>query len=707
MMRKTVGLILVCLFIASSGRPQREEPTLPGLTSEQIMAIIDAASGERALNHIRRLTLLHRWFVSEGYHQAAQYIIEKAREIGLRDVTLHRFPADGKILYSTCRSLPRWTVRSARLSLVSPLKKRLASWEENPITLASNSRSANITAPLVDVGEGTQASDYDGKDVQGKLVLASSPQGKGRIDLVHRLAVLERGAEGVVSYRSYHLDDFPDLVTWDHINTLEFNGRPSTFGFCLSKRMGWELKRLLRAGENVTLHAEVDAEISDGHFEVVSAVIPGTDLADQEIWFIAHLDHCQPSANDNASGSAAILETAQTLLELCQKNVLPKPRMTLRFLWVPEIWGTYAFIAKYPEETKKAIAVINLDMVGEHQKRCRSVFRVTRTPDSTPSFLNDLLDVHLKFLLAHNPEPGKELGDAYAVVSPWGSHDDWNAELIPYSGGSDHFVFMGGVIRVPATMFGSWPDDFYHSSEDTPDKCDPTQLRRVVVLSAMTASSLMSLDSRSGLDLLDLVLMGAKGRLEESFGKSFGLLRKSPPSNRDLREALNIIDWAERREQAALESTAALLSHDDGLRQRFQGCQKEIRQQSVTLRQSLSEYLTLINGGERKGSVSPAGRSPEEITASRLIPVRNPAFPGPIGDGFLASPAEGQDPAWRGTLSEFQLYEIGAFIDGRRSILDIRNAVSAECGTTSLVVILRYLKDLEQAGLVNFLSPGP
>jgi len=39
--------------------------------------------------------------------------------------------------------------------------------------------------------------------------------------------------------------------------------------------------------------------------------------------------------------------------------------------------------------------------------------------------------------------------------------------------------------------------------------------------------------------------------------------------------------------------------------------------------------------------------------------------------------------------------------------LDIRNAVSAECGPTSLAVILRYIKDLEQAGLVNFLSPGP
>jgi len=143
--------------------------------------------------------------------------------------------------------------RSAQLSLVSPINKHLASWAESPIVLASNSRSADITADLVDVGEGISPSDYEGKDVAGKIVLASSPQNGGRIDLVHRLAVFERGAAGVIAYRSYYLDDFPDIVTWDHLNTLELEGRPSTFGFCLSKRTGWALKRLLDKGESVRL----------------------------------------------------------------------------------------------------------------------------------------------------------------------------------------------------------------------------------------------------------------------------------------------------------------------------------------------------------------------------------------------------------------------------------------------------------------------
>ncbi|MCK4337824.1 MAG: hypothetical protein KAX11_07755, partial [Candidatus Aminicenantes bacterium] len=238
-----ISLTISNVIIAKSNRP------VPGLSLKQIKEIINTASGERALNHIRHLTLHHRWFVSDGYHEAALYIQKKAKEIGLLDVKIEKFLADGNIFYSTSKSLPKWTVRSAELSLVSPVKKHLVSWEENPISLASYSRSANVTAELVDVGEGTHPSDYDAKDVNGKLVLASSPQGGGRIDLVHRLAVLERGAAGVISYRSYHLDDFPDLITWDHINTRKLNGKLSTFGFCISKRMGWELQRLLQKGE--------------------------------------------------------------------------------------------------------------------------------------------------------------------------------------------------------------------------------------------------------------------------------------------------------------------------------------------------------------------------------------------------------------------------------------------------------------------------
>ncbi|MBN1222728.1 MAG: DUF4910 domain-containing protein [Candidatus Aminicenantes bacterium] len=693
-------LVFLILLLVSSLIPAQKNEAVPGLTLEQIMAIIDTASGEHALNHIRQLTLHHRWFVSDGYHQAALYIQKRAKEYGLNKVGIETFPADGKIHYATDKSYPKWTVRSARLALVSPNQKHLVSWAENPITLATYSRTADVTAELIDVGKGTDPSDYEGKDVKGKIVLASSPQGEGRIDFVQRLAVMERGAAGVISYRSYYLDDFPDLITWDHIFTHEFNGKQSTFGFCIPKRMGWELQRLLKERKKVVLRAEVDADISPGEYEVVKACIPGTDLADQEIWFTAHLDHTLPSANDNASGSAAILETARTLRTLIDSGLLPKPRRTIRFFWVPEICGTYAYVAKHLEETNKAVAVINMDMVGESQTLCGSVFRITQTPDSTPSCFNDILAMNLEFLLSHEYRPGRELTDPLLVVSLTGSRESWNARMIPYSGGSDHYVFMGGVVNIPATMFGSWPDYFYHSSGDTPDKSDPTQLKRAVVLGSMVAGSMANLNTQSGLELVTRIFTRSKKRLDDSSIKAQVLLKNSELTGKDLKEALNILQWTIVREKKTMQFLSRLLPEENLIDTEINKYTKYIDLQSGSLERTIrDEYADLC----RKKQKKPQSFAPteEEKSVKGLIPIRNPAFPGPISWEYLAEKIE-DTSILDFPFTGLQVYEIGAFIDGKRSVADIRNAVSAECGPVKIRDVLAYLKVLEKAGLVTF-----
>lgn len=662
---------------------------IPGLTSEQTAAIIDHVSGERALKHIRHLALHHRWFVSDGYNKAAEYIKRHAIACGLKDVGVKKFISDGEVYYSTIRSLPKWTVKSAELSLVEPVKKHLVSWEENPITLASNSRSADVTAELVDVGEGVHPSDYAGKDIKGKIVLASAPQGKGRIDLVHRLAVLERDAAGVVSYRSYHLNDFPDLITWDHINTLSLNNKQSTFGFCISKRMGWELQRLLKQGEKVVLHARVDSRISSGYYHIPTGCIPGSDLAEQEIWFIAHLDHCRPSANDNASGSAAILETARTYLDLIEERILPPPRRTIRFFWVPEVWGTYAYIMNNTEETKKAKAVINMDMVGENQRLCGSVFRVTETPASTPSFLNDLLRMNLAYVLSQPP-----------IISPLGSRDDWKAEVIPYSGGSDHYVFMGGVVQIPATMFGSWPDYFYHSSGDTPDKSDSTQLKRVISYGIMTAASIANMNTRSGLQLLDYMLHRSIERMTDDFQKAGDILRKEPLTEVNYKEALNILNFAFIREKGAIDSVTKLLPGSAAIRKTVQNNISHIKEE-VELKRTFLEkkYRRLCQS--RGIGTSELTLTKEEKAADRIIPCRNPRFPGPLTEDYFFEQLDQKNIDFDNLFTPLQLFEIGAFINGERSVLDIRNAVSAECGPIELPGVLKYLKILETIDLIS------
>jgi hypothetical protein len=65
--------------------------------------------------------------------------------------------------------------------------------------------------------------------------------------------------------------------------------------------------------------------------------------------------------------------------------------------------------------------------------------------------------------------------------------------MIDYAQGSDHDMFLGK--GVPATMFGHDPDWTHHTSEDTPDKTDASEFRRVGVLASNAAYWIGSADA--------------------------------------------------------------------------------------------------------------------------------------------------------------------------------------------------------------------
>ena len=76
---------------------------------------------------------------------------------------------------------------------------------------ADNSRSTHLEAELIDVGAGVSERDYEGRDVKGKVVLASGPAAR-----VQQEAVWKRGAAGVLSWQTNRPDpmDAPDQVAW-------------------------------------------------------------------------------------------------------------------------------------------------------------------------------------------------------------------------------------------------------------------------------------------------------------------------------------------------------------------------------------------------------------------------------------------------------------------------------------------------------------
>ena len=80
-------------------------------------------------------------------------------------------------------------------------------------------------------------------------------------------------------------------------------------------------------------------------------------------------------------------------------------------------------------------------------------------------------------------------------------------------------------------MFGSWPDYFYHTNEDTPDKCDPTQLRRAIALGMIAASSIANMDAASAVDLTERMHARALQRMAARSRKG-----RRYPSRRPARE---------------------------------------------------------------------------------------------------------------------------------------------------------------------------
>src|SRR5579859_6695412 len=490
---RALAIPLLLVTIPILGHAQKP-PLLPEQT---VSALSNELSGEIAKRNLEGITRFHRQRGSQGFHSAAEIVAERARAYGLTDVQILQFPADGKIYYGTQRSRPPWDATFAELWEIkhvglhspdfkvrgegwSPIRK-LASYEAEPVTLAEDSESADVTATLIDVGNGTKESDYDGKGVKGQIVLVAAQPGA-----VQDIAVGKFGAAGIISYaqnqKTAWSGEDENLIRWGHLETFSAN---KTFAFMVSLKTARGLRERLARGETIRLHAVVKAGQHASNYEVVTATIPGADakLKDEEIAFSCHLDHQRPGANDNASGCVTILEVARTLQKLISDGKLARPARTIRFVWPPEIEGTLALLNAKPEFAKRIRAAIHMDMVGGGPAT-KAVFHVTRGPMSLPSFVHD---VAWEFAEWVNEESYKfaATGKAeYPLVAPEGGKEPLRAEYSAYTMGSDHDVYQDSSFGIPAIYMNDWPDRYIHTNFDTAANIDPTKLKRAAFIGA-------------------------------------------------------------------------------------------------------------------------------------------------------------------------------------------------------------------------------
>jgi hypothetical protein len=455
------------------------------LPSSDVVALAQELSGEVAKRNLEGIARFHRQRGSTGFHSAAELVEDRARAYGLSGVDVMLFPTDGKTFYGTQRSRPSWDAESAELWEVANPPRKLASFEAEPVALAEDSESADVTAPLVDVGEGTKEADYAGKEVKGRIVLVSAQPGA-----VQDLAVGKFGAAGIVScaqnQRTAWWGEDENLVRWGHLETFSPN---QTFAFMVSLKTARGLRERLRKGERVRLHAVVKAGRHRGAYAVVEATIPGATLPDEEIAFSCHLDHQRPGANDNASGCVTILEVARTLQKLIDEKKIARPARTLRFLFPPEVEGTVALLNVHEDLARRIKAVVHMDMVGGGPVT-KAVFHVTRGPASLPSFVHDVAWAFASFVNDQSYKFAATGSAEVPLVAPTGGKEALLAQDSPFSMGSDHDVYQDSSFGIPAIYLNDWPDRYIHTNFDVAANIDPTKLLRAAFIGAASGLAL-------------------------------------------------------------------------------------------------------------------------------------------------------------------------------------------------------------------------
>jgi hypothetical protein len=658
------------------------------MIKQLVRTVAGEFSGERAKHYVAGIIQFHRIQASPGYRQAAEYVAARLRDHGVKN-TIRGFPADGRTYYWTYLSFPAWEVQGATLDLIEPERRRLADFAEVPTSLIQRSAPTKpVEAELVVLDDGLEPEEYEGKKLKGKIVLT-----KGDPKRVFRLAVGQHGALGLVTDIIWETK--PIRGRYDLPNARQYMGvfgdtdDLKTFGFVIPVREGEQLRQLVKEqakkGKQVRVRAEVRTRLYAGEFDVVDAFIPGRTK--EEILLVAHLCHAQPSANDNASGSACLLEVARTLQQLIRAKKLPKPQRGIRFLWVPEFSGTFAYLARFPETMKRATAGLNLDMVGQNQELCGSSMLIEAPPLATPSYTAELLRRIRDEIVPEAPSHAGVGGYAlfrYADVS--------------FSGGSDHAILSDPSVNIPSPMIIQWPDRYYHTSEDTLDKVDPKSLRRVGTMASAYAYFLANADKK-----------GAQWLAEELVGQTqIELIRQCRNKLTELAEAdgidipaickfeLKMSVWLEQKIKAleSISRLAPLGPELDDLKQELANIfAREMRKFAVACPFDRSDPN--LSGPKTKW----------DKEAARAVPVR--LYPGPVqlrGASRRLSAAE-RETDYQFTKEHGKGLGVNADIalcwtDGRRNLLEIADLVEAETGIRDVEALVTYFRYLERLKLI-------
>jgi aminopeptidase YwaD len=734
MKRKKLWVLIAAMAVLGGAAAAQYLPNLywTFLPKAQMDVIVGEASGEAALRTIMDLNAYNRDRSREefqGTFWETQVINAGLKRAGIANVQNVPYPGG-----------EAWDGLKGELWEVKPRLQKLASMTDMVGMLAAGSANTDVTADLVWVGRGTLP-EIEAAKVEGKIVVS-----EGGLGQVYNIACNQKGALGVVSIAMSRPYFDPLQMPWSQVGGMRGGpggqrggqrggeppaggqppaapqppAQPATppapkFAFQIPVREGDFLKSRLMANEKITVHAVVEAKQEKYQNTNTIAFIPGADPNAGEVILSAHLFEgmVKQGANDNNSGSATILEVARTLNTLIGDGRLPRPKRGVRFIWGPEISGIGIWVKANKAIMDKTLCNINMDMVGEYLSKNQAFFCLMRTTFGNPHYINDVMENYYRYVGEGNRERLQNRGDFYKVpvriVSPFGADEPFWYSIETNYGASDHVVFNDWGVRVPGIMMIAWPDRWYHTTEDLPDKADSTQLKRAAAIGAAGAYTVANADDAMAVKIAGEIASNATRRLGHYLVAGLETLNKAEAKTFEdfYRDARTFVEAGVLNEKDTLDSVLQLVSDKAGIGAYVEKLKKSVEAVGAANLAALQAHMEIAAKGL---GVKPVALVPTEAekkaAAVKPRPTAKVTTAGYQGyrDAITAVPADVRTKypyaAGAGNTGELNL-----LINGKHSILDIKKMLDAQ-GTggrkSTIEGITNYLQVLKAAGLVEF-----
>ncbi len=707
--RKLVGslvLFFCVLAIAFPAFAQQSNFKAPEtvLTNEMIKAIIGEVSGkipfdiEAALSWSGRVRTKAEF---DGVFEEAAYIGNKLKEYGLDQVDVETLGREDSGRGGW------WHGLDAELWMKSPEEKRLSRMSENYALMTRGCDEGEWEGELIYLDE-RDVPNFDKIDFKGKIIL--TPLYAGYFSRAYA-----KGAIGVIS------SNMPGKRAYDQFSVgydmrMEKGGvKDKVFAFNIWGRLAEELKERLFNGEKIILRAKTKTANFPFKMDAVFAAIKGTQPDKPGLMFTAHMFERPQKigANDNLSGCVTLVEIARTLNQLIKDGRIPRPERSIYFLMSEEGSGTMAYFKKYPEMAKKIMCNINMDMVGEDLDKNKSFFNIEVSPYSRMGFIETLAKNAAEYVFQTNIDKYCYHGQTpwiyfpVPIVDRTGSETPFRYTVSPFAGGSDHGVFLDADQNIPALSFNTWPDYWYHSDGDTPDKSDPTQIKRVAFIGACAALSastgdpviLERLIRLSYEDRLAFIKGGVDRGLNEisALGKADGgaafanaMIYLNQAVRLSRMSLLRVNELASDK-PAVAKYLAGVSAGLDGVEKAYAGELKAHYQRICALKGIPAQY---------------AATSADELKIRKIYTAK--VKPLMVGDrmdynGFSKAMQGDQQMM----MDIFQKYSYEYFMqlylasDGKRSLGDLREMLSFAYKPIDAATILKHAQALEKVGMLK------